>query len=193
MIYLKKFNESLFYDFRDSWIDQETNDITELQDELAEDDNFDDLFKTISRWSRDPLEERINRFLDKNLSRYSFTKDEINYELNKFLNKTKIVPKNDPEKLNHFHIQLKDLLIDLIEDKTIHFIKMNQKISIEYYFNRIQGDDLDIDTFTDKLKADYIKFNQFKNYINMFKESNPDAKFKYDNSFTNTFSMNIFV
>ena len=199
MIYLRKFNEStdsiLFNDFKEAYIAKETNSTTSvgLKSELDDCSSFEDLFNVISSWSRIPLEERINNFLDKNLvSGNSFTRDEITYELNKFLNKTKIVPKNDPEKLNHFHTQLKDLLVDLIEDKTISFIKMNSKISIEYHFSRVQ-EELNIDSFAEKLKSDYLKFNQFRNYINMFKESNPDAKFRYDNSFINTFSMNIFV
>ena len=204
MIYLRKFNEStdslLFNEFKEAYIANETSD--DLKSELDDCSNFEDLFNVISLWSRIPLEERINKFLDKfnyNSTReYSFTRDEINYELNKFLNKSKTVPKNDPEKLNHFHTQLKDLLVDLIEDKTISFIKMNSKISIEYHFNsplfiRAVKEELTIDSFTEQLKNSYLKFNQFRNYINMFKESNPDAKFRYDNSFINTFSMNIFV
>lgn len=75
---------------------------------------------------------------------------------------------------------------------------MNSKISIEYHFKsplfiRAVKEELTIDSYTEQLKNSYLKFNQFRNYINMFKESNPDAKFRYDNSFINTFSMNIFV
>lgn len=204
MIHLKKFNESSiknalnFQHFKVEWINQEVNN-SDLEKEILDSQDYKELFNVISSWSRIPLEERINNFLDKfnynsTTREYSFTRDEINYELNKFLSGSKIVPKNDPEKLDEFYTQLKDLLIDMIEDKTIFYKKMNSKISIEYYFNKVNNDDnLDIDNFTDKLKNQYLKFNQFKNYINIFKESNPDAKFKYDNSFMNTFSINIFV
>lgn len=96
MIYLRKFNEStdsiLFNEFKEAYIANETSD--DLKSELDDCSNFEDLFNVISLWSRIPLEEIINKFLDKfnyNSTReYSFTRDEINYELNKFLNKSKM-------------------------------------------------------------------------------------------------------
>ncbi len=203
MIHLKKFNESSiknalnFQHFKVEWINQEVNN-SDLEKEILDSQDYKEFFDVISIWSRQGfynLVDRINNFLLRNSENEFISTNEIKDELSKFLSKTKkSIPKNDPEKLNRFHTQLEDLLVDMIEDKTIFYKKMNSKISIEYYFNKVNNDDnLDIDNFTDKLKNQYLKFNQFKNYINIFKESNPDARFKYDNSFMNTFSINIFV